>query len=60
MRRIVPGLAVILLGLIVLATTTTFSCSEAYCGPNYAPTTLLFTIVTFIIGGFLLFRKGPH
>ncbi len=58
-RHVVLGLAVILLGLVALAATTTFSCSEASCGPNYAPSTLLFVIVTFVVGGFLLFR-GRH
>lgn len=58
-RHVLPGLAVILLGLVVLAATTTFSCSEASCGPNYAPSTLLFVIATFAVGGFLLFR-GRH
>ena len=52
--HVVPGLAVILLGLVVLAATTTFSCSEVSCGPNYAPSTLLFVIATFIVGGLLL------
>lgn len=56
-RHVVPGLAVIVLGLVILAATTTFSCSEAACGLDYAPSTLLFVIATFVVGGFLLFRR---
>lgn len=59
-RRIVPGLAVILLGLVFLTVTTTFSCSEAYCGPSYAPSSLLFVVATFVAGGYLLFRRRPR
>lgn len=55
--RAAVALLLVLLGLVVLAATTTFSCSEASCGPNYAPSILLFVIATFVVGGFLLFRR---
>ncbi|QXT62215.1 hypothetical protein [Tessaracoccus palaemonis] len=57
MRQVVSGLAVILVGLVILGTTTVFSCSEVACGPSFSPSALLFAIAAFVTGGFLLFRR---
>ncbi len=56
-RRVVPGLVVILLGLVVVGATTTFSCSEASCGPTTAPLAVLFAFAAVVVGGALLFRR---
>ncbi len=54
-RHVVLGLAVILLGLVVLAVTTTSSCSEVSCGPDVEPFAVIFALATVLVGGRLLF-----
>lgn len=56
-RRVGAGLAVILLGFVVLAATTTFNCSEASCGPSFTPSIILIVVATFVVGAVLLFGR---
>jgi len=56
-RHVVLRLAVISMGVAVLASTATFKCPEASCGPTCAPSSLLFVVTSFLVGGVLLFSR---
>lgn len=56
-RRVVSGPAVVALGLVVLAATRAFSCSEVSCGPEFEPLAVIFALATFLVGGHLLFSR---
>lgn len=52
------GLVAILAGFISLAFGVSYSCSEAYCGVNIDPLSLLFAVAAFLGGTFLIRRKS--
>ncbi|AQP44433.1 hypothetical protein RPIT_06075 [Tessaracoccus flavus] len=56
-REIILALASISLGLLALALSTTFTCSEVSCGPTLDPFALFFAVVAFIVAGLLLFGR---